>query len=145
MQLTFNQIGHDIPTFVDAAAMADSIMQSGVKYVLVVIVYNKFLNTIYYEAAMGEVKGADALKESSAYLIFVKRPPALSLFFLNPLKVYKNEDDATKDLSEFLLTAVLIKGHAGEWSAWYDLILTDFNYVFTQAILSILLQPYCHR
>ena len=82
MQLTFNQIGHDVPTFADAAAMADLIMQSGVKYVLVVIVCNKFLNIISYKAAMAEVKGADALKKSSAHLIFVKRPPMLSLLFL---------------------------------------------------------------
>ena len=61
--------------------MVDLIMQSGVKYVLVVIVYNKFLNTISYKAAMAEVKGADALKKSSAHLIFVKRPPMLSLLF----------------------------------------------------------------
>ena len=114
------------------------------KYVLVVIVYNKFFNTIPYKAAMAEVKGADALKESSVYLIFLKRPPTLSLLFLDPLKVYKNEDYATKDLAEFSLAAVLVKGHAGEQSAQYDLIPTDFNYFFTQAILSVLLQPYCH-
>ena len=46
MQLTFNQIGRDIPTFADAAAVADLITQSGVKYDSVVIVYNKFLNNI---------------------------------------------------------------------------------------------------
>ena len=68
MQLTFNQIGRDIPTFADAAAVADLITQSGVKYDSVVVVYNKFLNTISYEAATVEVKGAEALKESSAYL-----------------------------------------------------------------------------
>ena len=61
--------------------MADLIMQSGVKYVLVVIVYNKFLNTISYKAAMAELKGADTLKESSAYLIFVKPPPHWAFSF----------------------------------------------------------------
>ena len=68
MQLTFNQIGRDIPTFADAAAVADLITQSGVKYDSVVIVYNKFLNTISYESATVEVKGEEALKESGAYL-----------------------------------------------------------------------------
>ena len=62
MQLTFNEIDRDIPTF------ADLITQSGVKYDSVVVVYNKFLNIISYEAATVEVKGADTLKESSAYL-----------------------------------------------------------------------------
>lgn len=32
LQLTFNQIGRNIPTFADAAGLADLITQSGVKY-----------------------------------------------------------------------------------------------------------------
>ena len=67
MRLTFNQIGRDIPTFADAAGVADLIIQSGVKYDSVVLVYNKFLNNIAYEAASVEVKGEEALKESSAF------------------------------------------------------------------------------
>ena len=67
LQLTFNQIGRDIPTFADAAGVADLITQSGVKYDSVVLVYNKFLNNIAYEAATVEVKGEEALKESSAF------------------------------------------------------------------------------
>lgn len=63
--LTFNQIGRDIPTFADAAAVADLIVQSGVKYDSVVIVYNKFVSAISYEAAAMQVKGPEALKESS--------------------------------------------------------------------------------
>ena len=66
LHLTFNQIGRDIPTFADAAGVADLITQSGVKYDSVVLVYNKFLNSISYEAAAVEVKGEEALKESSA-------------------------------------------------------------------------------
>jgi len=69
VQLTFNQIGRDIPTFADAAGVADLITQSGVKYDSVVIVYNKFVTAISYEAAAVEVKGEEALKESSAYQI----------------------------------------------------------------------------
>ena len=120
MQLTFNQIGHDIPTFADAAAVADLIAQSGVKYDSVVVVYNKFLNTISYEAATVEVRGADTLKESSAYLKLWNidlrvGPPFLSF------KVYENEDDATSDLAGFSLEnaiyAALIEGHACEQSA----------------------------
>jgi F-type H+-transporting ATPase subunit gamma len=70
MQLTFNQIGRDIPTFADAAGVADLIAQSGVKYDSVVLVYNKFLSTIAYEAASVEVKGEEALKESGAFDFF---------------------------------------------------------------------------
>lgn len=63
--LTFNQIGRDIPTFADAAAVADLIVQSGVKYDSVVLVYNKFVSAISYEAAAIQVKGAEGLKGSS--------------------------------------------------------------------------------
>ncbi|PPQ92014.1 hypothetical protein CVT25_004871 [Psilocybe cyanescens] len=102
-QLTFNQIGRDIPTFADAAAVADLVIQSGIKYDSVVLVYNKFLTQISYESAITEVKGEEALKESNAF------------------KVYENEDDATKDLAEFSLAnaiyAALVEGHACEQSA----------------------------
>ncbi len=63
--LTFNQIGRDIPTFADAAAVADLIVQSGVKYDSAVIIYNKFVSAISYEATAMQVKGPEALKESS--------------------------------------------------------------------------------
>jgi len=66
-QLTFNQIGRDIPTFADAAAVADMIVQSGVKYDSIVVVYNKFVSAISYESAVYEVKGEEALKESSTF------------------------------------------------------------------------------
>jgi F-type H+-transporting ATPase subunit gamma len=68
--LTFNQIGRDIPTFADAAAVADLIVQSGVKYDSVVIIYNKFVSAISYEAAAMQVKGVEALKGSSEYPFF---------------------------------------------------------------------------
>ena len=55
MALTFNQIGPDIPTFSDAAGVADLIMQSGAKYDSISIVYNKFLSAISYEPAIVEV------------------------------------------------------------------------------------------
>lgn len=65
LRLTFNQIGRDIPTFADAAGVADLIVKSGVKYDSVVLVYNKFMSAISYEAAIMEVKGEAGLRESS--------------------------------------------------------------------------------
>jgi len=67
LHLTFNQIGRDIPTFADAASVADLITQSGVKYDSVVLVYNKFVSAISYESAAMEIKGEEALKESSTH------------------------------------------------------------------------------
>ncbi|KJA17785.1 hypothetical protein HYPSUDRAFT_45968 [Hypholoma sublateritium FD-334 SS-4] len=102
-QLTFNQIGRDIPTFADAAIIADLIITGNIKYDSVVIVHNKFVSAISYEPTAVEIKGEEALKESNAF------------------KVYENEDDATKDFAEFSLAnaiyAALTEGHACEQSA----------------------------
>jgi F-type H+-transporting ATPase subunit gamma len=65
LRLTFNQIGRDVPTFADAAGVADLIAQSGVKYDSVVLVYNRFVSAISYEPAIMEVKGEEGLRESS--------------------------------------------------------------------------------
>jgi F-type H+-transporting ATPase subunit gamma len=64
MALTFNQIGRDIPTFADAAGVADLIIKSGVKYDSVDIIYNKFLSAISYEAAVFHVLTEETLKET---------------------------------------------------------------------------------
>jgi F-type H+-transporting ATPase subunit gamma len=101
--LTFNQIGRDIPTFADAAGVADLIIKSGVKYDSVVIMYNKFVSAISYESASMEVLTGDGLKESPGF------------------KAYEMEDDVTKDLAEFSLAnaiyATLVESHACEQSS----------------------------
>ena len=62
--LTFNQIGRDIPTFADAAGVADLITKSGVKYDEVNIVYNKFVSAISYEPAVMKVTNEESLKDA---------------------------------------------------------------------------------
>jgi len=103
MALTFNQIGRDIPTFADAAGVADLIIKSGVKYDSVDIIYNKFLSAISYEAAVFHVLTEETLKETPGF------------------KAYEMEDDVTKDLAEFSLAnaiyAALVEAHACEQSA----------------------------
>ena len=66
--LTFNQIGRDIPTFMDAASVADLIVKSGVKYDEINIVYNKFVSALSYEAAIYKVVGEEHLKEAREYI-----------------------------------------------------------------------------
>ncbi|KAI0267495.1 ATP synthase F1 gamma [Gloeopeniophorella convolvens] len=103
LALTFNQIGRDIPTFADAAGVADLIVKSGIKYDSIALVHNKFVSAISYEPAVVEVLNEEALKESPGF------------------KAYEMEDDVTKDLAEFSLAnaiyAALIEGHACEISA----------------------------
>lgn len=62
--LTMNQIGKDIPTFADAAAVADLVVKSGIKYDSVVIVYNKYVSAIAFEAGTMEVLNEKGLRES---------------------------------------------------------------------------------
>ncbi|KAI6145161.1 ATP synthase F1 gamma [Pisolithus tinctorius] len=103
MAMSFNQIGRDIPTFADAAGVADLIVKSGVEYDSVTIVYNKFVSAISYEAATVEVTTEKLLKESSGF------------------RAYEMEDDFAKDLAEFSLAnaiyAALVEAHACEQSA----------------------------
>jgi len=103
LALTFNQIGRDVPTFADAAGVADLIVKSDVKYDSIAIVYNKFVSSISYEAAIMEVQNENSLKESAGF------------------RAYEVEDEVTKDLAEFALAnsifAALTEAHACEISA----------------------------
>ncbi|KAJ7689338.1 ATPase, F1 complex, gamma subunit domain-containing protein [Mycena rosella] len=103
LRLTFNQVGRDIPTFADAAGIADLIVKSGEQYDSVVIVYNKYISAISYEAAAKEVLGEKALKASGGF------------------SRYEMEDDFTRDLAEFSLAnavfAALVESHACEQNA----------------------------
>ena len=64
LTLTFNQIGRDIPTFADAAGVADLIVKSGAQYDAIAIVHNKFVSAISYEPTVVEILAEDLLKES---------------------------------------------------------------------------------
>ncbi|KAF9258041.1 ATP synthase F1 gamma [Marasmius fiardii PR-910] len=103
LKMTFNQIGRDIPTFADAAGVADLIIKSDVEFDSVVLVYNSFVSALSYEPKAMEIKSAGGLKESVSF------------------KTYEMEDDFTKDLAEFSLAnaiyAALVEGHACEQSA----------------------------
>ncbi|KAJ7281662.1 F1 complex, gamma subunit of ATPase [Mycena rebaudengoi] len=103
LRMSFNQIGRDVPTFSDAAGVADLIIKSGVPHDSVVIVYNKFVSAISYEPTAIEVRGEAGLKESEGF------------------KAYEMEDDFTKDLAEFSLAnaiySALVEAHACEISA----------------------------
>ena len=68
LALTFNQIGRDIPTFADAAAVADLIFKSGAKYDSIVIVYNKFVSAISFEASSIEVQTETSLREAREWI-----------------------------------------------------------------------------
>ena len=68
LALTFNQIGRDIPTFADAAAVADMIFKSGVTYDSIVIVYNKFVSALSFESSSIEVQTETSLREAREWI-----------------------------------------------------------------------------
>lgn len=68
LTMSFNQIGRDIPTFADAAGVADLIISSGVEYDSIAIVYNKFVSAISYESAVVEVDTEKMLQDARAYM-----------------------------------------------------------------------------
>jgi len=64
LAITFNQIGRDIPTFADAAGVADLIVKAGIKYDAITIVHNKFISVLSYESTVVEVPNEEMLKEA---------------------------------------------------------------------------------
>ena len=62
--MSFNQIGRDIPTFADAAGVADLIVKSGVQYDSIVLVYNRFVSSLSYEPTYVEVRNESGLESS---------------------------------------------------------------------------------
>ncbi|KAG6380248.1 ATPase, F1 complex, gamma subunit domain-containing protein [Boletus reticuloceps] len=103
LALTFNQIGRDIPTFADAAGVADLIVKSDVEYDSIAVVHNGFVSAISYEPKIVQVANENTFKESPGF------------------RAYEMEDDVTKDLAEFSLAnaiyAALVEAHACEQSA----------------------------
>ncbi|KAG0202921.1 atp3 gamma subunit of the F1 sector of mitochondrial F1F0 ATP synthase, partial [Mortierella sp. GBA30] len=70
IQLSFNQIGKAIPTFAEASAAADTILQSGIKFDNATIVYNEFKSAIAYEAVPIRNYSSDALKASEGFAAY---------------------------------------------------------------------------
>ena len=65
--LSFGNIGKNVPTFADAQAIADQIVQLPSDYSSVQIIYNKFLNATSYEATPIEAFSEEAIANSRMY------------------------------------------------------------------------------
>ncbi|BFZ55908.1 atp3 gamma subunit of the F1 sector of mitochondrial F1F0 ATP synthase [Savitreella phatthalungensis] len=101
--LSFNQIGKDVPSFADAAAIADLVTGSGKQYDQVSVIYNSYVSGIAYEPTTLPIFSEDALKNSTNF------------------SAYEIEDDVLANLAEFtfanVIYAALVEGHACELSA----------------------------
>lgn len=103
INVTFNGIGKDVPTFVEASAIADEIMQNGGDFDEIRIVSNKYISAISYETHTTAVISAEALRQAAGF------------------QQYEMEEDVSKDLAEFALAnaiyTALVEGHCAEISA----------------------------
>ncbi|KAI8720906.1 ATP synthase subunit gamma [Fusarium sp. LHS14.1] len=70
IQLSFAGIGKDVPTFADAQAIADQIVQLPTEYTDIKILYNSFLNAQSYEPAIIEAFSEEAITQSPNFSAF---------------------------------------------------------------------------
>ncbi|KAI1369246.1 ATP synthase F1 gamma [Xylaria arbuscula] len=68
--LSFAGIGKDVPTFADAQAIADQVVQLPTDYSDIKIVYNKFINATAYEANIVEAFSEEAIANSPNFSAF---------------------------------------------------------------------------
>lgn len=64
IQLNFAGIGKDVPTFADAQAIADQVIQLPTEYTDIKILYNSFVNAQTYEPALIEAFSEEAIQQS---------------------------------------------------------------------------------
>lgn len=64
MELSFSQIGREVPSFADAAVIADKIITSGIEFDSVALIYNRFVSAIAYESSTMEIFNEKALLEA---------------------------------------------------------------------------------
>ncbi|KAI5927676.1 ATP synthase F1 gamma [Camillea tinctor] len=101
--LSFAGVGKDIPTFADAQAIADQVVQLPADYSDIKIVYNKFINATAYEPTIVEAFSEEAIAAS----------PNFSAFEI--------DEEVLANLREYALANslywALAEGHACEISA----------------------------
>lgn len=64
IQLSFSGIGKGVPTFADAQAIADQVIQLPTEYTDIKILYNSFVNAQTYEPNMIEAFSEEAIQQS---------------------------------------------------------------------------------
>jgi F-type H+-transporting ATPase subunit gamma len=69
IQLSFSGIGKGVPTFADAQAIADQVLQLPTEYTDVKILYNSFVNAQTYEPAMIEAFSEEAIQQSRMFFL----------------------------------------------------------------------------
>ncbi|KAI0482632.1 ATP synthase F1 gamma [Xylariaceae sp. FL0804] len=68
--LSFSGVGKDVPTFADAQAIADQVVQLSTDYSDIKIVHNKFINATSYEPVIIEAFSEEAIANSPNFSAF---------------------------------------------------------------------------
>lgn len=74
IKLSFAGIGKDVPSFADAQAIADQIVQLPTEYTDIKILYNSFVNAQTYEGVLIEAFSEDAILQSRELQSEFERP-----------------------------------------------------------------------
>ncbi|KKY36846.1 putative atp synthase gamma chain [Diaporthe ampelina] len=103
IQLSFAGVGKDVPTFADAQAIADQIVNLPHEYASIKVLYNKFLNAQSYEPTELDAFSEEAIKASQNFSAF------------------EIDEELLPNLQEYALANAiywgLAEGHACEQSA----------------------------
>ncbi|KAF0514594.1 ATP synthase F1, gamma subunit [Gigaspora margarita] len=103
IRLSFNQIGKATPTYTEACAIADTILNEKIEFDQAIIVYNYFKSVISYEADTIPVFSESTFSKSGNF------------------DAYEVEDDVLENLHEFALANSiywgLAEGHASEMAS----------------------------
>jgi len=101
--LSFAGVGKDVPTFADAQAIADQLIQLPEEYASIKILYNRFINATSYEPTPIEAFSEEAITQSENFA------------------AYEIDDEVLANLREYALANslywALAEGHACEQSA----------------------------
>lgn len=77
--LSFGNIGKNVPTFSDAQAIADQIVQLPTEYSSIQIIYNKFINATSYEATPIEAFSEEAIANSREWKRLDVQIPSMTI------------------------------------------------------------------
>ncbi|PJF17918.1 ATP synthase subunit gamma [Paramicrosporidium saccamoebae] len=99
----FNQVGRNIPTFLDALVIWQGIRAAELDFDQVAIIYNRFVSAINFEP------------------VIAKPPSAAAILGTEKLAAYEYEPETVNNLAEYLYVSrlywALVEGHASEMSS----------------------------
>ncbi|CAG8747907.1 26030_t:CDS:2, partial [Gigaspora rosea] len=129
IRLSFNQIGKATPTYTEACAIADTILNEKIEFDQAIIIYNYFKSVISYEAETIPVFSESTFSKSGIYLCANNMEQndhnitnlRTSQLFTGNFDAYEVEDDVLENLHEFALANSiywgLAEGHASEMAS----------------------------